>query len=426
MRDAVVIHNLGKRFRRYTADRPKRLKDVFVRGVSQLKPVDHFWALRNVNFNVAPGRTVGIVGHNGSGKSTLLNIVGDVLQPDEGHVNVHGRVGALLALGAGFHPDLTGRENVFVNGTITGFTRQMVKEQFDSIVDFAELEDFIDSPIRTYSTGMRMRLAFAIAIHMQPEILLIDEVLTVGDTAFQDKCIERINQFREDGHTILIVSHSSRHIQTLCDEVIWLRQGQLVDYGDPEDISKRYREDMQKNRTRTPQTGTSNGVFSASRDTKPRMNKNHSDTLELKITEVHLRDEYGDYISEINSGDPLHIEIHYLASQSVKHPIFRVAISREDDMLCYVTNTETAELSLPTLQGQGKIKLQLDRLDLAGGSYFVNVGAHAQDWAHIYDHHHRVYPLIVRPTPSSNKSILHLPCHWDLSDIEVSKNGISD
>ncbi len=187
MRGTVVVQGLGKQFRRYHRDRPVTLKEAVVRGLRQMKPVEQFWALREVSCSVAAGRTIGVIGNNGAGKSTLLRLIGGVGRPDEGSVQVHGRIGALLDLGVGFHPDLTGRENVFVSGVIAGLTRHEVAQRFDSIVAFAELQQSIDSPLRTYSSGMQMRLAFAVAIHTEPEILLIDEVLAVGDLAFQRK-----------------------------------------------------------------------------------------------------------------------------------------------------------------------------------------------------------------------------------------------
>src|SRR5438874_8286664 len=190
MRGTVVVQGLGKQFRRYHRDRPVTLKEAVVRGLRQMKPVEQFWALRELSCSVAAGRTIGVIGGNGAGKSTLLRLIGGVGRPDEGALTVKGRIDALLDLGAGFHPDLTGRENVFISGVINGLTRREVSQQFDSIVAFAELEEFIDSPMRTYSTGMQMRLAFSVATHTHPKVLLIDEVLAVGDLAFQHKCLK--------------------------------------------------------------------------------------------------------------------------------------------------------------------------------------------------------------------------------------------
>jgi homopolymeric O-antigen transport system ATP-binding protein len=237
---AVVVNGLSKQYYLYHADRPWTLHETLVRGLRRLQPAERFWALRDISFSVAPGRVVGLVGPNGSGKSTLLRLIGGVGRPDKGYVRVNQRISGLLDLGTGFHPDLTGRENVFVNGVISGLTRREVAGRFDSIVAFAELEAFIDNPIRTYSTGMQMRLGFAIAIHARPEILLIDEILSVGDHSFQRKCLERIAEFKAEGCTILIVSHDTGQIREFCDEAIWLNSGRLVLHDSPELVVDKY------------------------------------------------------------------------------------------------------------------------------------------------------------------------------------------
>lgn len=240
MGNVIVVQALGKRFRCYHADRPWTLQEAFQRGLRRMKPPEFFWGLRDVSFSVAPGRMVGLVGANGAGKSTLLRLIGGVGRPDEGSVEVQGRIGALLELGAGFHSDLTGRENVFISAIVNGLIRQEVTERFDSIVDFSELHEFIDSPLRTYSTGMQMRLAFAVAAHMEPEILLIDEVLAVGDVSFQRKCIERITQFKAGGCTVILVSHDAKIIRELCDEALWLNSGRVEAQGPVDVVMEQY------------------------------------------------------------------------------------------------------------------------------------------------------------------------------------------
>jgi len=240
VRHTVMVEGLGKQFRRYHQDRPWTLQEVFQRGFRGLKPAEYFWALRQISFAIAPGRMVGVIGRNGAGKSTLLRLLGSVGRPDEGRVTVHGRIDALLDLGAGFHPDLTGRENVFISGVINGLTRREVSREFDSIVTFSELEDFIDSPLRTYSTGMPMRLAFAVATHTYPEVLLIDEILGVGDIAFQRKCLERIAHFKAEGCTIVLVSHDIGFVAKMCDEALWLHGGRVLLYGPANEFASWY------------------------------------------------------------------------------------------------------------------------------------------------------------------------------------------
>jgi lipopolysaccharide transport system ATP-binding protein len=249
----------------------------------------------------------------------------------------------LLDLGAGFHLDLTGRENVYVSGVISGLTHDQVAERFDAIVEFAELEAFIDSPLRTYSTGMQMRLGFSVAIHTEPEVLLIDEVLAVGDLAFQRKCIDRIEQFRADGCTIMLVSHDASLIQRLCDDALWLRRGQTVEYGSAKAVAQRYMEEMAvETRRRTPETRRS---VRTSSETELRIKENRFGSLEMEIVTVRLLDRDGYPIAELGSGDPLFVEIEYKAPSHIPNPISSVTISQEDGTVCYDTATDGAGYS---------------------------------------------------------------------------------
>jgi lipopolysaccharide transport system ATP-binding protein len=239
----ISVTGVGKQFQRIHPDRPATIQEAIakgLRGLRHFRSVETFWGLHDVTFEVGTGRTVGVVGANGSGKSTLLRLIGGVGRPDTGRIEVRGRIGALLDLGAGFHPDLTGRENAVLAGILNGATRREVLARLDEIVAFAEVEDAIDSPVRTYSTGMLMRLAFSVAAHTEPEILLIDEVLAVGDAAFQQKCLERIARFKANGCSILLVSHVGTTIEDLCDEAILLEHGRLTARGSAAEVARRY------------------------------------------------------------------------------------------------------------------------------------------------------------------------------------------
>jgi lipopolysaccharide transport system ATP-binding protein len=236
----VVVSNVGKSFRRYHVDRPATIQEAVAKGLRRMGTVERFWGLRDVSFTIGAGRMVGIVGANGSGKSTLLRLIGGVGRPDTGRIEVNGRIGALLDLGAGFHPELTGRENTILAGILNGLTRRQVLDRLDSIVAFAEVESALDNPVRTYSSGMQMRLAFAVAVHTDPDILLIDEVLAVGDMSFQRKCLDRIAQFRAAGCSILLVSHVGSTVQDLCDEAVWLKNGRLMAQGGAVEVVNQY------------------------------------------------------------------------------------------------------------------------------------------------------------------------------------------
>ncbi len=419
MGNAIVVKNLGKRFHRYPADRPQTLHEALLGGLRRLRPAERFWGLRDVSFSVAAGQMVGVVGRNGAGKSTLLRLLGGIGRPDEGQVKVNGRVGALLSLGAGFHPDLTGRENVFISGVISGLTRREVAQRFDSIVAFSELEESINNPLRTYSTGMQMRLAFAVAAHTEPNILLLDEVLAVGDLSFQRKCTERIAQFKAEGCTIILVSHEPTLIRELCDDAIWLQGGRLAAHGPAAMVVDKYvAEADAETRRRTPETRP---ILHTISGTALQVNENRFGSLELEINAVYLLDSEGKLAPELDSGDPLCVEINYQATQPIHAPIFSVTITDRDGTVCYDTSTAAAALTLPTVKGQGQIVLHFERLDLNAGLYYINVRAYERDWTYAYDYHWHVYPLTIR-SANGDQGILRPPHHWEIGGAQYNDN----
>jgi lipopolysaccharide transport system ATP-binding protein len=239
MAGIITVEGLSKRFRHWEPNQAMTMQELVLKGF-RWRRRDFFWALADVSFQVNPGRMVGIMGFNGAGKSTLLRLVAGVGRPTKGRIDVQGRLGAIIDLGVGFNPELTGRENIFISGVCSGLTRREVTQRFDSIVAFSELADFLDYPLRTYSSGMRMRLAFAVASHIDPEVLLIDEVLAVGDLAFQKKCMNRLKGFKRDGCTGLIVSHAPQSVLALCDDAIWLDRGRVVAYGPAHNVVGQY------------------------------------------------------------------------------------------------------------------------------------------------------------------------------------------
>jgi lipopolysaccharide transport system ATP-binding protein len=369
-----------------------------------LKPSERFWGLRDVSFRVAPGQMVGVVGRNGAGKSTLLRLIGGVGRPDQGNVKVKGRVGALLTLGAGFHPDLTGRENLFINGVIGGLTRREVEARLDSIIAFSELEDYIDSPLRAYSTGMQMRLAFSIAIHAQPDILLIDEMLAVGDLSFQRKCIERIAQLKSEGCAIVLVSHEAGMIQDLCDEALWLRAGQLAAHGPAEIVVDKYIAEADaetQHRAQVAQPGNLN------------VNADLLEDAGIKISRVRLLDSLGAPTAEIESGDPLLVEISYLAQRPVEAANFEVFIQRDDGVACCKMLTQTPVSSLANICGEGRVVLHIEQLNLNGGFYYIDVGMSERDWSFIYHYLPKVKSLRVRAT-EIDEGIIRPPHRWEV------------
>jgi lipopolysaccharide transport system ATP-binding protein len=422
MRNAIVVENVGKWFSRFHAQKPVTIMEAVLSGLRRMKPVEQFWALRHISFQVAPGEMLGIIGHNGAGKSTLLQLLGGVAYPTEGRIKIQGQVGALLDLGAGMHGDLTGRENVFVMAIAAGLTRREVARRLDPIVAFAELEDFIDNPVRTYSTGMMMRLAFSVAVHTDPEILLVDEFLSVGDLSFQAKCLNRIANIKEQGCAIVLVSHDAGQVKRLCDRALWLRRGAVVAYGEPEVVTGQYVSEM---RSQTQQRTPHRPAQLTEAGYPLKVNENRFGSLEVEITNVQINPS-----ANIESGVPLKIKISYITPNYVQSPIFSVSLSRQDNgEIIFDTNTQLTNISIQHIQGEGEIELYLDRLDICHSEYFVDVGIYEQDWAYAYDYHWHVYPLLIKGGSCVNGT-LNPPHRWNIQshqsreslNFEIPKN----
>jgi lipopolysaccharide transport system ATP-binding protein len=421
MKSAVEVTNLTKKFRWLNPDRPSTIQEAVARGLRWKRSVEYIWALRDLSFRVGAGKTVGIIGSNGSGKSTLLRLIGGVGRPDAGRIDVHGRIGALLDLGAGFHPDLTGRENTILAGLLNGLTRREVLARFDAIVAFAEVEKVIDSPVRTYSTGMQMRLAFATAVHTEPEILLIDEVLSVGDLAFQHKCLDRIGQFRRSGCSILLVSHESSVIQEMCDEALWLNKGRLMAHGATAAVVRQYVEHMRGGVERLPaqEKAAPARIISPAATVRTKagvervLDEHRFGSSEVELTVVRVLTRDGQPAAELRSGQALRVEIEYRVAIRVIAPIFCVRIAREDGVVCYVLTTEVSNLSLSAIEGTGQVVLELERLDLNSGRYVVDVSCYAQDWIYAYDYQACVASFVVQGDGVQD-AVLNSPFRWEI------------
>jgi lipopolysaccharide transport system ATP-binding protein len=400
----LSARHLGKRFRRHTRAGSRSWRELLLTPWRR-SPSEDFWALRDVSIELHAGEMLGVIGHNGAGKSTLLNLLGGVGAPTEGSVQIHGRIGALLDLGGGFVGDLTGRENAILAGVVAGLTRQEVLQRLDEIVAFAEIEAFLDEPVRTYSTGMAMRLAFAVAVHTDPDILLVDEFLSVGDLAFQTKCRARIERLRDTGCAIVFVTHGIEQVRDMCDRALWLSHGRVMALAAPDEVTALYETEMREETLRrTPEVAPPVEGGDASLAPK----KNRFGTFEVAITRVQLRPP-----DAIRTGDPLEVEIHYRAPHAVKDAIFVVSMSDEEDNLYLDTSTQGAKVPVPELHGDGVIRFRAERLDLTPGRYFVNVGVFEGKWKHAYDYHWNVYPLTIDGAPG-HKGLLAPPCRWEV------------
>jgi ABC-type polysaccharide/polyol phosphate transport system ATPase subunit len=407
---AVSICGVSKRFRLHRGREVYTVKDLFVRaGRARLFGGEDLWALRDVTLEVARGRTIGIIGSNGSGKSTLLKLVGRILKPTAGTIAAAGRVSALIELGAGFHPEFTGRENVYVNGILLGLSRAEIRERFADIVAFAGLEAFIDNPVKTYSSGMYMRLGFAIAVTVDPDILLIDEVLAVGDEAFQHKCVGKIQEFKARGKTILLVSHDLGSIERLCDEAAWFHEGRLMARGGPREIIDRYLQHVAQEEARALGLEHHEAEVAAARGTAQRWG-----TREVEITGVRLSDREGRERYLYESGESCSLRLTYQARRPVEDPVFGIAVFRKDGVCCYGTNTAIDGLQVGKIAGEGEITIDLQRLDLVEGEYLLDVAVHARD-GHPYDYHSRLYALAIR-SRTKDTGVARLAHAWRLPE----------
>ncbi len=391
MKPAIEAKNLGKWYRRQ-GQGAQTLASTLPRWLRGEKP-DGFWALRNLNFTVAKGQTVGVVGPNGSGKSSLLGLVARTMTPTEGEVVTDGRISALLELGAGFHPDLSGRENVFLNAAILGIPREDVRRRFDHIVDFAGLRDFIDMPVKHYSSGMYVRLAFSVAIEMKPEILLVDEVLAVGDMAFQMRCLDRIRAFQQAGKTILLVSHALETVEEFCSEVLLIHEGSLLLQGEPAEVISTY---LRQYMVRI-------GM----------LNVEEHGTREIEMEAVRLLDENGHDGTTFNSGGSLTVEIDYHAKRRIERPVFGFNIKAGNGFYIFGTNTQIAKKEIPFVEGRGTVRLRIDPLTLKQGRFFLSLAVHS--WDHTVQYHRQedLHPFMVRDL-SEDKGTLKLNCDWEI------------
>ena len=392
MNIAIEAKNLGKCYKRRGVGAPTLLGTA----TSWLKKreEDKFWALRDVNFAIRKGQTVGVIGPNGSGKSSLLGLVAGTITPTTGSLQSDGRISSLLELGAGFHPDLSGRENVFLNAAILGIPREDVKRRLDHIIEFSGLRDFIDAPVKHYSSGMYVRLGFAVAIEMDPDILLVDEVLAVGYMAFQMKCYDRIREYQRRGKTLLLVSHDLVSVEQFCDEVKLIHQGRLVAEGNPSDVIIKY---MQTYMTRMGQ-----------------LNVEEHGTREVEFIDVKLRDESGQESTTFITGKSMFIDIHYRARARIEKPIFGFSLKTGNGFFIFGSNTQIMNYPIAAVEGEGRMRLKIEPLTLMEGKYFLSLAVHS--WDHTVQYHRREdwHPFAVK-SPTSAQGVFHLNCHWDLN-----------
>jgi ABC-type polysaccharide/polyol phosphate transport system ATPase subunit len=442
--NAIEVRDVSKVYRRYGHRRQfATLKSAILTGsfVTDLKADETFEALKGVTFDVAKGRTYGIIGRNGSGKSTMLKCVAGITRPTRGTVTVNGRISALIELGAGFHPEISGRENVFINGIMLGLSKKEITKRFDEIVRFAELEDFIDAPVKTYSSGMYMRLGFAVAIHVDPDVLLVDEVLAVGDEGFTHKCLDKFGEFRRRGKTILLVTHSLGLVERFCDEALWLEGGRVRATGDPRRVVGAYvtavedgeeallaREDARA-RVEAAAAAAAGDAVHAPPD--PVAVATTGDGAEPTPTDMFLASagRWGSREVEIagvtllgdegpghlfHANETLVVRLDVKAAAPVTDFVFGFGLFNADGVCVYGTNTDLEDLDPAEINGGGRVDFVIEPLGLIEGTYKIDVAVHRRD-GYPYDYHRLLYTFRVK-SRTKDVGIYRPPHRWVFSD----------
>ncbi len=382
----IKLENLGKRFE-VVSEAPRSLLELLISFVPRSRPQRRhrgkagMWAVQDVTLDIAPGQCVGLIGKNGSGKSTLLKLIARILRPTTGRITVRGRVSALLELGTGFHHDLTGRENIYLNASVLGLSREETNAHFDSVVAFSELEEFIDTPVKYYSSGMFMRLGFSIAVHVNPRLLIIDEILAVGDQAFQEKCIKHIHELKQKGTTIVLVSHNLDVMRKLCTHLVWMEKGQVRAQGTAEEMIQEYLRFL----------------FERGHQPGPRSERafKRLGTGSVEITDVRLLNGKGEEEEVFMTGDAMTIEMSFVAHERATNPEFGLAIFRQDGVQVSGPNSSLSGFTVGQIEGHGVVRYCIRELPLLPANYVISVAVHNAYYGITYDHHDRAYEFQI-------------------------------
>lgn len=396
MEYSIEVENLSKVYKLY--DKPSdRLKEA-------LSPVNKcyhkdFYALRDLNFKIKPGETVGFVGKNGSGKSTLLKLLTEVLTPTEGSLKINGKVSALLELGAGFNNEYTGMENIYLNGTIMGYSREEMDKRVDDIVKFADIGEYINQPVKTYSSGMFVRLAFAVAINVEPDILIVDEALAVGDVRFQLKCMDKFLEFKEKGITILYVSHDINSIKRFCTRAIWINEGHLEADGDVDLITDKYLDylkmlDAQSEEKDDAKDNTDNDIAKSGAEGE----RDLESTVEIaEVVSLKIMNSRGEETEEIEHGEKVSLTLtYYVNDTTIKNPVVGIALLRLDNLYVCGLNTLLDKVEVPWEKGYNSVTLTYDSFNLVGGGYYFDVAVYDQTASVPFDYRTKYREVFVK------------------------------
>jgi len=420
MSNVINIRGVSKKFRHGTST---SLKGFLLRDMWRKKKTPTpFWALKDINLSIKKGCTFGIIGQNGSGKSTLLKIIAGILRPDNGEVTVQGNISALIELGAGFHPEFTGRENIYINGMLLGLTKKGIDGKVDEIIEFTGLRDFIDEPIRTYSSGMYSKLGFSVAVNVNPDILLIDEVFAVGDEEFVHKCKGKMDEFKRNGKTIVIVTHDLTTVENWCDEVLWLDKGIARAAGEAGRTIENYRLAIYAKESNLV---SSQGPKVVASNTEPPIpiemtrNKKRYGSGEIMIVKCRMLSSDGVEKNRFEAGEAMSIEMFYHVNKPVSDIIFGISIWKGDGSICcYGTNTYLEGIKIPNAKDSGKVIFLIEETNFIEGVYLLTVSVHSKE-GYTYDRHYQYYEFDV--TSKVKDTGIYRPKHrWTFSKEAVN------
>lgn len=414
--DAVKIQNVSKKFRVYH-QKELNIKYAFLNFLTGKKSsyYEEFWALKNINMEIKKGETIGIIGENGSGKSTLLKLMTKILFPDEGQIETTGKIAALIEIGAGFHAELSGRENIYINGSMLGFSKKEIDENLGRIIAFSGLENFIDNPIKTYSSGMYVRLGFSIAIHVNPDILLVDEILAVGDENFQKKCLQKIQGFRNEGKTIILVSHDLAVVEKICDLVFLLHNGVLAAEGNAVDVISEYHKILYKKEEESLRAEElAQEDVGHPKEAPPVPETNRWGSGEAEITKIEFLNDKDLVTDVFMTGDLMKVRIYYTAHEKIKKPVFGIAFYREEGIHLTGPNTKTSNYHIDSIEGKGFIEYIIPSLPFLPSTYFFTAAIYDFPCVHAYDHWERCYKfnIVESDRIKERYGVVYIPSEW--------------
>ena len=418
--NAIEVKNITKDFKVYY-DKGSELKEKMLFWKRNKYEKRH--VLKGISFTVKKGEAIGLVGKNGCGKSTTLKMLTKIIYPDTGSIEMHGRVSSLIELGAGFHPDMSGRENIYTNASIFGLTKKEIDARLDDIIAFSELEDYIDNPVRTYSSGMYMRLAFAVAINVDADILLIDEILAVGDANYQAKCFNKLREIKAEGTTIVIVSHSLGQIEQICDRSIWIKDVHLkyLDYMNQERMEQAEKEQIRQAKLEREQMEKKREEERIKKE-RAKVNSRYG-SEDAKFTDIHMLNEKGEESRIFRTGEKMVLDLSYHVENKVTDAVFGFGIFRNDALWCYGTNTRIDRIANFDIEKDGRYKVVLDDINLIPGNYWVDITIEYGEGVPV-DYYKQALKFEV-VSNLTDVGVTRIPHRWEL-DVATEDNTTKD